>query len=280
MKLFLAIYLACLLYVGVGAQRLRGSDATARVLMQAIVNPSNNTSDRRLVYNERKVFQPTSKPWTAVGKVETDTTTYGGCTGVLVGPCLMLTSQCCVHNTIGNLAHPLRFTPAYYDGNAPFGTAEAIYYWWDLRLAQPKAVTDLEYAFNYVVVKLDKCLGYSAGYWCFKSFDRSWEGKDYWRTIGYAHDLANNERPFYIETDHSVTGTQAFTNADGASSFGMGTDIPGRLLSKSGDPIYGMFDGEPCVIGVGTSLYLDENGDVRKQFSGGLGLEALIEYDN
>ena len=77
MKLFLAIYLACLLYVGVGAQRLRGSDATTRVLMQAIVNPSNNTSDRRLVYDERKVFQPTSKPWTAVGKVETDTTTYG-----------------------------------------------------------------------------------------------------------------------------------------------------------------------------------------------------------
>ena len=59
--------------------------------------------------------------------------------------------------------------------------------------------------------------------------------------------------------------------------------MPGRLLSKTGDPIYGMFDGEPCVIGVGTALHTDESGNVHKEFSGGLGLEALIEehkYDN
>ena len=40
--------------------------------------------------DDQKAFQPTSKPWTAVGKVETAT---DACTGVLVGPRLMVTSQ-------------------------------------------------------------------------------------------------------------------------------------------------------------------------------------------
>lgn len=77
--------------------------------------------ERKLVaVDDRKLFQPTSKPWTALGRVETATAT---CTGVLVGPCMLLTAQCCAPwwNSDGSLRASgdlgwLKFTPAYYDG--------------------------------------------------------------------------------------------------------------------------------------------------------------------
>ena len=292
--LFLAIHFTC--FFQVGAQRLRGSNSTStsEAIQYNVVsrrNPLQKQEDtgpimeeRRLLpeYNHvctRTAFYPTSKPWTAIGKVQTPTRS---CTGILVGPSLMLTSQCCVDDAITHNSQ-MSFTPAYYDGNAPFGSAYSTWYWWDNRYSGCSTEMNNQAAFNYVVVKLDRRIGDSAGYWCFKAFDRSWGGeqwnaKNYWHRIGYAGDISNAQRPFYVEAAHpmwfccSDCGCKEYENNQGAVSYLMTTTLFSEEYDNdSGDPIYGTINGELCVVGLMTMSY--RHGIV----AGGPGLEALIQ---
>jgi V8-like Glu-specific endopeptidase len=67
----------------------------------------------------RYVFRDTSFPWSATGRVETAS---GACAGTMVGTNLLLTAAHCV-DWQDSGAGWLKFTPAHYSGNKPFGQA-------------------------------------------------------------------------------------------------------------------------------------------------------------
>jgi hypothetical protein len=217
----------------------------------------------------------------AVGKVETESALYGyyTCTGVLVGPCLMLTSQACVTDIIdeGDPEDYVRFMPGYSDGYSQ-GTGFATWYWWDSRLPVLQAETDYQRAFDYVVVKLDTCLGNTNGYMCVKSFDPSWVGLEAWESIAYSQNYSNGESQKYSSTDGKFTIVcyDAFTNSDGTTSYLMYSDLPAEFSEQLGIPIFGWWDDEPCVIGLGNYAWTDDDGRKYTLISGGPGLEDLV----
>eukprot|EP00984_Skeletonema_dohrnii_P023662 scaffold12758_cov121-Skeletonema_dohrnii-CCMP3373.AAC.1 len=235
--------------------------------------------ERKLVVDDRKSINPflSGRPWTAVGLVETE---GQSCTGVLVGPDLLLTTQCCGLNRQpdGSIGW-LRFTPAKYDGKYPFGTASGKWWFWHYNDIGKKAETSFELAFNYVLVKLDWRIGDKVGWWCFKHLDcpDSWSGL---RKIGYASDLNNKVRPYVTENPHTVLDCEWHTNSDGARSVRRNTDIWAPLYGKSGDVIFGMIGDTYCAVGLSTSVYSCKEtgfGDgTCSQASGGPALEELI----
>lgn len=218
----------------------------------------------------------------AVGKVEAVSKLHDHtfeCTGVLVGPCLMLTSQFCIADPINYEAYGdyVRFMPGYamgYSQGAGIGT----YYWWDSRAPTASPIeTDSQRAFDYAVVELDTCLGETNGHMCVKSFDPSWVGLKVWQSITY---WGENQVFTGLESPFTILGFNEFTNSDGTISYIMYSDLPADLLGFSdqvGHPVFGWWDDEPCVIGLGNGYHwIDDYGNKYKAFIGGPGLEDLV----
>ena len=67
------------------------------------------------------------------------------------------------------------FTPSYYNGDAPFGTAWAtsVYYW--MKAAGP-GISDQESAYDYVVAVLNTRIGDLTGYAGYKVYSSTWNG--------------------------------------------------------------------------------------------------------
>ena len=122
---------------------LRGSNTTF-----------TNAMERKLAVDDRTTFNPVTagRHWTAVGLVETE---GQSCTGVLVGPDLLLTTACCGLNRQpdGSIGW-LRFTPAKHDGESPFGIASGKWWFWHHGDIGKLAETNFEMAFNYVSKKV------------------------------------------------------------------------------------------------------------------------------
>ena len=70
--------------------------------------------------DDRRGFKDASWPWRAVGRIDTG---HKMCTGTLVGPRLLLTAQHCLNIGYDGSLGWLKFTPAYHDGEAPYGSA-------------------------------------------------------------------------------------------------------------------------------------------------------------
>lgn len=145
-----------------------------------------------------------------------------------------------------------------------------------MKIAWPKD-TACELAFNYILVKLDRCIGNEAGWWCAKEYDPSWNLGNYFRKVGYQYDFYNKERPYYTETHGAISGIQTqCTNSDGTESWLMQSNVfckGNPFGSKSGDPVYAVWEDEPCVIGL--SNICDTN--KHSILTGGPGMVAMIE---
>jgi hypothetical protein len=74
--------------------------------------------------DNRRAFQDTTYPWSTVGLVQTN---RGSGSGVMIGPRHLLTVSHVIDWTApaGFAADWVRFTPSFFDGNAPFGEAVA-----------------------------------------------------------------------------------------------------------------------------------------------------------
>jgi len=302
MKSF-SIVLAILLFVAspllVWADgSLRGSNTTFTNTMER--------KERKLAVDDRKPLNQVTpetitdgtKWLAAVGLVETGSRS---CTGVLVGPDLLLTTQSCGHKyqPDGSIGW-LRFTPAKHDGIAPFGTAKGTF-WFSHAPHIGKQNSNSNYptngfekafnyyddAFDYVLVKLDSRIGDTVGWWCFKHIecdDSTWTGVN---KIGYASDLNNKVRPYYQDGEHKVFGCEWHTNDQGVRSVTWKSDFWSSFYLN--DVIFGLFGGNLCVIGLSTgSDFCDWNGSyeaslsggICSQVSGGPGLEDLIKCVN
>ncbi|PAX54871.1 trypsin-like serine peptidase [Brunnivagina elsteri] len=193
----------------------------------------------------RYIFDDVSYPWCTVGRVETAS---GSGTGCMIGRNLMLTcSHCIVWNSDGS-AGWIKFSPSYHNGVRPaLGSA------WGTRVIfwnkAEGGLTDLETAFDYVVVVLDRNLGDVTGYAGYRTYDDDWNGGSFWQHIGYPGDLTGTQRPvFFGNGAISSVSNQSISDQTGYV-LGHFMDITG---GHSGGPVWGWWGSEiyPRVIGV------------------------------
>ena len=185
--------------------------------------------------DDRRIFSDTSFPWRAMGRVDT---AGGYASGVLVGPRHILTASHAVIWNADGTSGWLRFTPSYFDGNEPFGHADAIH-WYAYRKVTPPDIDPDEARFDYAVLVLNARLGDTVGFIGSRGYDDSWDGSPYWTHVGYPGDLAGGKRPCYqasIALDGS--DTEPDTNEEITHK---GDVWPGQ----SGGPFFAWWSGEP-----------------------------------
>jgi V8-like Glu-specific endopeptidase len=228
---------------------------------------SGGESSTRNVHgaDDRYVFQDTSFPYSTVGKVQTAT---GSCTGTMVGRNLMLTANHCIKSGL----QWMKFTPSYYDGSEPYGSAYALSYlrWFAKGDESSSSSTSLERAFDYALVVLDRNIGDDVGYMGSTTYNSQWNGEDYWDHIGYPGDVASGQRPIFVNND-AIQEIATHSYGD-QSGYYMRTflDTGG---GQSGGPLYGDFNGDFKIVGVVSGGGSDNN-----VFGGGPALGKLIEW--
>ncbi|WP_268846334.1 trypsin-like serine peptidase [Flavobacterium aestivum] len=188
--------------------------------------------------DQRKVYYSTAYPWRCVGKVESP---LGSGSGVMIGPRHLLTCSHIVDWQANNTTGWLKFTPMYYNGSAPYGSAWGTLTYYKYKVAGP-TIDGTEVQYDYVVIVLDRAIGNSTGWLGSKSYSDSWDGGAYWTHAGYPADLTGTQRPTY-QTDISLDGD--FWSADDNESMTHHGDVwPGQ----SGGPFWGYWDGSPYAV--------------------------------
>lgn len=202
--------------------------------------------------DNRYLFNDTAYPWCTVGRVDTP---GGTASGTMVGPRHVLTCSHAIQWNADNTAGWVKFTPAYFDGSAPFGVAWGIrVYWEGLKVYGPTINRD-EGQHDYVCVVLDRNIGNLTGWMGSRSWSDDWDGLAVWRHIGYPADLANAQRPSYqagISLDGSFWDREVHTRI-----FHQGDVWPGQ----SGGPFFAWWSGEsfPRVVADQSGQNSDEN---------------------
>jgi V8-like Glu-specific endopeptidase len=192
--------------------------------------------------DNRRAFQDTTYPWSTVGLVQTN---RGSGSGVMIGPRHLLTVSHVIDWTApaGFAADWVRFTPSFFDGNAPFGEAYGEHIYWYVQEDGDGFISNNEGNFDYVVVVLDRRLGETTGWMGARGYDDDWDNLDAWSHMGYPADLNSGQRPTW-QGGFRVDGTDA-----AAQSILHQADVfPGQ----SGGPVFGFWAGDvgPRAIGV------------------------------
>lgn len=199
--------------------------------------------------DQRKVYNSTAYPWRCVGRVES---ALGSGSGVMIGPRHLLTCAHIVDWQPNNTTGWLKFTPMYYNGSAPYGSAWGALTYYKYKVAGP-TIDSTEIQYDYVVIVLDRRIGDNIGWLGAKSYSDSWDGGAYWTHAGYPGDLTGTQRPTY-QTGIALDGD--FWSADDNESMGHKADIwPGQ----SGGPFWGYWDGAPYAVATQSAHNSSEN---------------------
>lgn len=202
--------------------------------------------------DDRYLFNDTAYPWCTVGRVDTP---GGSASGTMVGPRHLLTCSHTIQWNPDNTAGWVKFTPAYFDGSAPFGIAwGTTIYWEGLKVFGPTINGD-EGQHDYVCVVLDRNIGDLTGWMGSRSWSDDWDDLAVWRHIGYPADLASAQRPSYqsgIALDGSFWDREVHTRI-----FHQGDVWPGQ----SGGPFFAWWSGEtfPRMVAGQSGQNSDEN---------------------
>lgn len=184
--------------------------------------------------DNRMTFQDTHYPWSTVGLVQTN---RGSGSGVMIGPRHLLTVSHVIDWSAppGFAADWVRFTPSYFDGNAPFGESYGIHIYWYVQEDGDGFISGNEGDFDYVVVVLDRRLGDTTGWMGARGYNDDWDSLAAWSHMGYPVDLNSGQRPTW-QGGFTVDGTDA-----AAQSILHQADVfPGQ----SGGPVFGFWDGD------------------------------------
>jgi V8-like Glu-specific endopeptidase len=146
--------------------------------------------------DDRTVFQDTSYPWSGFGRCETN---FGPFSGAMIGPRHLLTCNHGIDWTPppGYAADWLTFTPAYFDGDAPFGTTYATHVYWIQKDDNNGLSEGDEGQYDYVVLVLNDRIGDRTGWLGTRRYTDDWDDLDVWWHIGYPADLNSQQRPTY-----------------------------------------------------------------------------------
>jgi V8-like Glu-specific endopeptidase len=202
--------------------------------------------------DNRRAFQDTTYPWSTVGLVQTN---RGTGSGVMIGPRHLLTVSHVIDWTApaGFAADWVRFTPSFFDGNAPFGESYGVHIYWYVKEDGDGFITGNEGDFDYVVVVLDRRLGETTGWMGARGYDDDWDTLDAWSHMGYPSDLNSGQRPTW-QGGFRVDGT----DADAQSILHQADVFPGQ----SGGPVFGFWAGDvgPRAIAVQSWQLSSNNG--------------------
>jgi len=202
--------------------------------------------------DNRYTFNDTRYPWSTCGKVETP---GGSASGVMVGPRHVLTCSHAIQWNNNGTAGWIKFTPSYFDGSAPFGTAWGTWVYFRRRVDGSDGINRDEGQHDYVTVVLNNRIGDLTGWMGSRSWTDSWDNEPYWRHIGYPGDLASGQRPSYqrdIPLDGSFWDRERHTRI-----WHQGDVWPGQ----SGGPYFAWWSGEnyPSAVAVQSGQNSDEN---------------------
>lgn len=198
--------------------------------------------------DNRRGYLDSSYPWGTVGKVNTP---IGSGSGVMVGPRHLLTVSHAIQWTSSG-AGWINFTPASFDGSAPFGTAWGTRVYYRVKVTGP-TIDRNEGQHDYVVVVLDRRIGDLSGWMGTKSWTDSWDNDPYWTHVGYPGDINSGNRPTYqssIPMDGSFWDRERHTRI-----FHQGDVIPGQ----SGGPYFAWWSNGPHAVAVQSGQTSSEN---------------------
>jgi V8-like Glu-specific endopeptidase len=215
------------------------------------LGPDEHRATTIFAPDQRRLFNDTAFPWCTVGLVQTPN---GSGSGTMVGPRHLLTCSHVIQWNSNNTAGWVKFTPAYFDGSAPFGEAWGTRVYWEERKVYGPTIDRSEGQHDYVCVVLDRRIGDLTGWMGTRSWSDDWDGEPYWRHIGYPGDLGG-QRPSY-QRDISLDGS--FWDREVHSRiFHQGDVWPGQ----SGGPFFAWWAGEswPRVVAVQSGENSDEN---------------------
>jgi V8-like Glu-specific endopeptidase len=216
-----------------------GFSATPRELVKSFrriraLEPEPRIATTVFGDDNRRAFQDTAYPWSTVGLVQTN---RGSGSGVMIGPRHLLTVSHVIDWTAppGFAADWVKFTPSFFDGQAPFGEAFGVHVYWYVQEDGDGFISGNEGNFDYVVVVLDRRLGDSTGWMGARGYDDDWDSLDVWSHMGYPADLNSGQRPTW-QGGFRVDGTDA-----AAQSILHQADVfPGQ----SGGPVFGFWAGD------------------------------------
>lgn len=211
----------------------------------------------------RLVFNDTSYPWSACGRVDTP---GGFGSGVMVGPRHVLTVSHVIQWLSNGSAGWVRFRPMFFDGSAPFGEAWGTRVYYKSKVSGP-TIDWFEGQYDYVCVVLNRSIGNLTGWMGARGYTDSWDGGRYWSHVGYPGDLTSGNRPTF-EGSLSLDGS--FWQFDSHEAMSHRGDVwPGQ----SGGPFFGWWSGDvgPRAVAVQSSQNSSEN-----NASGGQDLVDLI----
>jgi V8-like Glu-specific endopeptidase len=216
-----------------------GFNATPRDVVKSLVSIRALAGNRRIATtifgtDNRRAFRDTSYPWSTAGLVQTN---RGSGSGVMIGPRHLLTVSHVIDWTApaGFAADWVRFTPSFYDGDAPFGEAYGIHIYWYLKEDGDGFISGDEGNFDYVVVVLDRRLGETTGWMGARGYDDDWDDLAVWSHMGYPTDLNSGQRPTW-QGGFLIDGT----DADAQSILHKADVFPGQ----SGGPVFGFWEGD------------------------------------
>lgn len=191
--------------------------------------------------DQRMIFSSTAYPWSCMGRVDLG---GGWGSGSLVGPRhLLCASHMMTWNPNGTV-NQVTFTPAYFNGNAPFGNSGIIECFFYQKVVGP-TLQPSNTAEDYVVLVLSQRLGDICGYLGTGGYDSSWDGLAVWSHVGYPGDLTGGAQPTF-QGGIPIDSTSGGSNDE---DLWQRADIwPGQ----SGGPFFAQFPNEswPRVCGV------------------------------
>jgi V8-like Glu-specific endopeptidase len=191
--------------------------------------------------DDRTTYDDPSFPWGCVCQIASGNNT--GC-GVIIGPRHVLTAS---HVIDWNA--PTDFVDVHVVGATALARTASTAVW---SFTQVDDVTHDTVDEDYAVIVTAARIGDTFGFMGARTYNSTWDDEPYWRTIGYAPDVAGGmepiyQRDFWLDEDELDLG----------SGRGMhcGADL---VKGQSGSPIFGFWIGDPQVVAVVSAVGSDD----------------------